>query len=150
MDLFERQPEPGERLPHRGQPGHDPVRLGQPLAMLGQRGVRNRRHAVFQGAMQRHELARDRRLMRPRRDGAGTGPPLPRLDHEGNTDLGALGSPTRGQLIRRENTVPQVLRLGLTTTPRHLCLQHLSEHYKSHLDASLKAPIAVPPSAESL
>jgi len=48
-DFFERQAEPGQLAPQRGQADRDAVRLAQPGAQLGQRRVRHRRNPGAQG-----------------------------------------------------------------------------------------------------
>ena len=107
--FFQRQLEMLERLPNRRQPDDHVVRLGKPLAMLGQRRVRHLGHTVLKRSVERHQLACRAGFLPAWRRRAGTGQSLPRFDEIRNADPKPLRRPTRRQCPSRQNAVPQVL-----------------------------------------
>ena len=118
--------------------------------MLGQRGIAGLCHPITQGIVQMYQLVCHWRLLWPRRVHASTSPTLPGLDHIGHADAKPLGHRPCRKMIQRKNPIPQILRISLTTTPRHQSLRLQPETYESHQFASLKHKNAIPPSAEPL
>jgi hypothetical protein len=94
----------------------------QPVAQLGNRRLRPACHLGRNRRMQMHQQADDRWLLWSWRIRPVAAPPLPRLDNIRHADT----EPRRylpGAAFRRQYTLAQVLRVGLSTPPPHRALR---------------------------
>ena len=94
----------------------------QPVAQLGNRRLRPACHLGRNRRMQMHQQADDRWLLWSWRIRPVAAPPLPRLDNIQHADT----EPRRylpGAAFRRQYTLAQVLRVGLSTPPPHRALR---------------------------
>lgn len=117
MTFFERQPQPPERLPYRGQT-HPHVMLGlDPLAPLRQRLLGRRSHALDQRPFESLEPQGDVVALDPGTD------LTPLLSSARPRHIGLAHRKAPGHLanrtVGRQHPIAQILPVGLPSTPPH-------------------------------
>src|SRR6478735_9706616 len=142
--FFKRQPEPGDRRPHRAIAQPNTVRRQQPCPQRRQREV-----WVGLDVYRQRALLRWRQLARPvppSRTGAPLAGPAAadqRLVNVGHADPQQCRRSARrhAAVNRRENPRPQILRIALPLTPSHRRPQHLvSGNTESHFPSLWNPP----------
>ena len=135
-DFFIRQLKLGQRLAQQPGAGRHLMRLLEPATQLRKRRVRAGQHPRVDRVVQTCQLARHMTALRQSRRHARPPPTAQHLRDVGNTDPQHRGDPANPLTLvsRRQNPLPQILRICLPVLPKHGPLRlDQPETYESHI-----------------